>query len=193
MTPMMLQPGDGEGGGESSGVRRMPIDKPQTPPGFYAPPPSDVDLGEEEQIMATAAERLGEVEKRQTELAELGHRLEVGQETARGERALQAAQIQAISAQVAEIPAIKETQAKQGAEVAQCNANTVQILAILKGNGMVAPTAADAVAGVGGSSIVAAGPSHQMGAYFMRALNQVPGPIALIVVVYLLLNGKVSL
>ena len=118
MAPVLLVAGDGEGGGESSGVRRMPIDKPQTPPGFYAPPPSDVDLGEEDFEMATNGERITALEEKVT----------------------------LVAVATADIPGIKATQEAQGKQIESCAKGVGDILACLQsqGFGTVAPPAAGA-------------------------------------------------
>lgn len=189
MTPMMLQPGDGEGGGESSGMRRMPIDKPQTPPGFYAPPPSDVDLGEEDFEVATNTERITELKEKTQELAELGHRLEVGQEKAEGMRAVQTEQIAALAK---EIPIIKEIQVQQGKKVDECASGVGQILAILQGAGMVAPPAAGAGTAPSTGPIAVNNPTAQLVHFLMPAIRQLPPQIILLLVAYLIFTGKIT-
>lgn len=189
MAPVLLVAGGGEGGGEESGVRPLLlIDRPDTPAGFHAPPPdvegSDVMDLEEGEDMATNTERIAALEEGQKELVEVAHRLEVGQEKAMGERALQGQQIAGLVADVAKIPAVE-------AKAATCAENTTKILAILQGAGMVAPTAADASNPTGGP-IAVNNPTAQMMHFLMPAIRQLPPQIILLLVAYLLFTGKLT-
>lgn len=163
MAPVLLVAGDGEGGGENSGVRRMPIDKPLTPPGFYAPPPSDVDLGEEEDFeMATNGERITALEEK----------------------------VSLVAVATADIPGIKATQEAQGKQIESCAKGVGDILACLQsqGFGTVAPPAA----GAGTPAITPHNPSAQLMHYLMPAIRQLPPQLLLLVAAWLLFTGKIT-